>query len=146
MRLIKRFFLDLDSECLPEDSKLKFFSKYTFPFVHQEHLIFILAHIITKEAKIYQQIRVKSWKMVNVLNCMPNKHRRFTISSGMLQRLIRIFLISCEHICLILNKSCLGKGTLVQGLSKHQEVSSTTVTKVTKLTVVFGVLLGAIKR
>ena len=33
-----------------------------------------------------------------------------------------------------------------QGLSKHQEVSSTTVTKVTKLIFIFGDLLGAMKR
>ena len=30
---------------------------------------------------------------------------------------------------------------LVQGLSKHQEVSSTPVTKVKKMTVVFGTIL-----
>ena len=37
-------------------------------------------------------------------------------------------------------------GVLDQGLSKHQEVSSTPVTKVKKLIVVFWDLLGAIKR
>ena len=35
---------------------------------------------------------------------------------------------------------------IYQGLSKHQEVSSTSVTKVTKLIVVPWDLLGAIKR
>ena len=36
--------------------------------------------------------------------------------------------------------------SLYEGLSKHQEVSSNPATKVTKLSVVFWDLLGAIKR
>ena len=51
----------------------------------------------------------------------------------------------CWHIYTRPRPTKVGKGHLYQGLSKHQEVSSTPVTKVTKLIVVFWDLFGAIK-